>query len=212
LNWAGYALASNRRGTFRSVSASWIQPVAHCAGVADHRYAAFWVGLDGANPPITNSVEQTGTDSDCRGRTPSYYAWYEMFPNASVTLPNKVGPGDHMSASVTFRGTTTYVLVLRDSTRRWTRTIIRNHAGLARSSAEVIAEAPALSIGGQLVIQPLANFGTIRWTGSRVNGTLLRRLPRRIQIVMEDDARLVKATTSPVGSADAFTNTYRRAN
>jgi hypothetical protein len=210
-NWAGYAVQSTRPGTFRSVSASWVQPVAHCAGVAGHRFAAFWVGLDGANPPISNSVEQTGTDSDCVGRHPSYYGWYEMFPAPSVNLPNKVGAGDHMFASVTFRGTKTYVLVLRDTTRHWTRTITRNEAGLARSSAEVIAESPALDINGQLVIQPLANFGTIRWTGSKVNGTLLKKLGRRIRITMADPGGRIKAVTSPVSSADLFTNAYRHA-
>src|SRR3981081_1545981 len=56
-NWSGYAL-SRGRGAFRGVSASWIQPRAQCAGVAGHRYAAFWVGLDGFS---SHSVEQTGT-------------------------------------------------------------------------------------------------------------------------------------------------------
>jgi len=29
----------------------------------------------------STSVEQLGTDSDCDSGTPSYYAWYEMYPN-----------------------------------------------------------------------------------------------------------------------------------
>jgi hypothetical protein len=202
-NWSGYAL-SRGNGAFRSVSASWIEPRANCRGVAGHRFAAFWVGLDGY---ISHSVEQTGTDSDCRGRTPTYYGWYEMFPAAPVFFRTKVNPGDHISASVTFRGTRTYTLVLRDITRGWTHTIIKNEAGLARSSAEVIVEAPSSS-GGVL---PLANFGTIRITGSRVNGVLLRRTaPIRIQMV--DSAGHLKDTTSLIGSADAFSDTWLRSN
>jgi hypothetical protein len=198
-NWSGYAL-SRGNGAFRGVSASWVQPAGHCAGVAGHRYAAFWVGLDGF---ASHSVEQTGTDTDCRGRTPTYYGWYEMFPAAPVFFRTKVNPGDHISASVTFRGTRTYTLVLRDITRGWTHTIVKNQAGLSRSSAEVIVEAPSSGSG----VLPLANFGTVRITGSRANGVLLRRLaPIRIQMV--DSAGHLKDTTSLIGPADAFTDRW----
>ncbi|HEY2289040.1 MAG TPA: G1 family glutamic endopeptidase, partial [Streptosporangiaceae bacterium] len=74
-NWSGYAV-TGANGAFRSVSASWKEPTASCSG-RSAQYAAFWVGLDGF---ASDSVEQTGTDSDCSGRTPEYYGWYEMFP------------------------------------------------------------------------------------------------------------------------------------
>ncbi len=202
-NWSGYALSRGSHA-FRSVSASWIQPAAHCTGVAGHRFAAFWVGLDGFS---SNSVEQTGTDTDCRGKNPAYYGWYEMYPAPPVIFRNRLGPGDHLSASVTFRGTRTYTLVLRDITRRWTETIIKNQAGLARSSAEVITEAPS-SLSGVL---PLADFGAVRFTGSRLNGVLLRKLAP-IRIIMIDSSRRYKDLTSLIGSADAFTNTWVRSN
>jgi Peptidase A4 family len=208
-NWAGYAVTSNHRGAFRSVSASWTEPRVNCRGVRVRRLASFWVGLDGAN---SNSVEQLGTDADCRRTRPVYFAWWEMFPAASVNLPNPVHPGDHLSASVTFRGTRTYVLFIRDATRHWKRTIIKKQAGLARSSAEVIAESPALLIGGQIVIQNLADFGNVRFTGSRVNGTPLKKIGRRIRITMtEVNSPRVRATTSPVGSADVFACHWVRA-
>jgi hypothetical protein len=205
-NWAGYAVVG-RRGAFRTVSAAWTEPRVNCTGVRVRRLSSFWVGLDGA---ISHSVEQLGTDADCHGTRPVYFAWWEMFPNPSVNLPNRVVPGDHMSASVTFRGAGRYVLFIKDSTRHWSRTIVRIHAGLARNSAEVIAEAPALLINGNIVIQPLADFGTVRWTGSRMNGVLLKNIGQRIRIIMVDTANRVKATTSSVGSADAFSNTWKR--
>src|SRR5262249_52127531 len=116
-NWSGYAV-TGANGSFTSVSASWTQPTATCS----HRnqYATFWVGLDGFN---SNSVEQTGTDSDCSGRTPVYYGWYEMFPAFPVNFSNPVRPGDAMSASVTFSGSSTFTLVLHDATQNWTQTI-----------------------------------------------------------------------------------------
>lgn len=205
-NWSGYAV-TGRPGAFRSVSASWVQPQAHCAGVAGHRFAAFWVGLDGFN---SRSVEQTGADSDCRHTTPTYYGWYEMFPAAPVFFRNPVRAGDHMSASVTFRGAGLgYALVLRDSTRRWTQTIIKHQGGLARSSAEVITERPASVTASGVVFLPLADFGTIRYAGSRVNGVLLRNLAP-VRIKMFDSRNLLMDTTSLIGPLDAFTNTWIR--
>ena len=138
LNWSGYA-ATGANGTFTSVSASWTQPAATCPS-SSAQYSSFWAGLDGFS---SDSVEQTGADSDCDGTTPAYYGWYEMFPAAPVTYTNRVEPGDHMSASVTFSGTRTYTLVLTDSTQGWTRTVTKKEAGLDRSSAEVITEAPS---------------------------------------------------------------------
>jgi Peptidase A4 family len=208
-NWSGYAV-TGRNGAFRSVSASWIEPRANCRGVRGRRLSSFWVGLDGAN---SNSVEQLGTDADCRGATPVYFAWWEMFPLPSVNISNPVRPGDHLSASVTFRGAGRFALFIKDATRHWSRTFIRAHAE-ARSSAEVIAEAPALLIGGNIVIQDLANFGTVRWGGSRVNGIPLKNIGRRIRITMVEvnPPHLVRATTSPVGAADVFTNRWVRAH
>ena len=209
-NWAGYAVSSARSGAFRSVSASWVQPATRCKGVAGHRYAAFWVGLDGFNQG-DNAVEQTGADSDCTGTKSTYYGWYEMFPAFPVFFRTPIRAGDHMSASVTFSGTETYVLVLRDSTRHWVKRIVKKQANLARSSAEVIAEAPTSAATNSVL--PLANFGAMRWTGSKVNGTLLRKIGRRIRINMVEltHMNVLKCLTSPIGSADSFTDRYLRA-
>ena len=206
-NWAGYAVSGNN-GAFRTVSASWIEPKANCTGVAGRRLSSFWVGLDGVT---SQSVEQLGTDADCSHSHPVYFAWWEMFPLPSVNFSNPVRPGDHLSASVTFLGARRFALSIKDSTRHWSHTIVRVHAE-ARSSAEVIAEAPALLIGGQIVIQNLTNFGAVRWTGSKVNGTLLKNIAGRIKITMVEvnPPHLVRATTSVVGAADAFTNRYVR--
>ena len=126
-NWSGYAVHTSK---YRNVSATWIQPAAKCPFPKAKQYAAFWVGLDGYN---SNSVEQTGTDSDCSGHTPHYYGWYEMFPAAPVFFKTLVKPGNEMSASVTFSGTDTYTLVLKNLSRRWTHTIVKHETGLARS-------------------------------------------------------------------------------
>jgi len=199
-NWSGYALHG---GKYRNISATWIEPKATCT-TARHKYAAFWVGLDGYS---STSVEQTGTDSDCTGKTPTYYGWYEMFPAAPVFFKTQVKAGNEMSASVTFSGTDTYTLVLKNLSRGWTHTIVKHEAGLARSSAEVITEAPSSSSG----VLPLADFGTVLYSSCRVSGISLRKLgPTRI--VMIDAGGLAKDSTSVIGSGNKFHNTWIRSN
>ena len=207
-NWSGYAAHLPRKGVYNSVSASWIQPRARCGKSAGtQQFAAFWVGLDGFQVNA-KSVEQTGTDSDCNGTTPRYYGWFEMFPKAPVLFKNPLQPGDHISASVTFSGVEKYTLVLTDATRHWTHTIIRRVPNLARSSAEVITEAPSSTTG----VLPLANFGTVRFNLIRVNGALLsKQTPSRIIIV--NASNQPEDSTSAIGNAGgAFSNTWIRSS
>jgi len=201
-NWSGYA-ATGAKSAFSSVAASWTEPTASCSG-SSNMYASFWVGLDGFT---SNSVEQTGTDSDCAGSTPDYYGWYEMYPSAPVTFSNTVRPGDSMSASVTFSGTRTYTLVLKDNTRGWTQTITKNHSGLARSSAEVITEAPSSSSG----VLPLADFGTVSYGSSSANGASLGG-QNPTEIIMINNSGADKDSTSAIGSGGGFSNTWIRSN
>src|SRR5277367_942014 len=113
-NWSGYAATT---GTYTSVSASWTQPAATCS--RGDQYAAFWVGLDGYT---SSSVEQTGSEVDCVGHTPEYYAWYEMYPGPSENYSNTVRAGDHFNATVTYTGNNSFSLHIADTTRGWSHT------------------------------------------------------------------------------------------
>jgi len=124
--------------------------------------------------------------------------------SAPVYFSNTVGAGDHISASVTFSGTQTYTLVLKDTTRGWTQTIPKNQAGLARSSAEVITEAPSSASG----VLPLADFGTINYSGATANGAALASL-HPTEIVMVDSSGNAEDSTSAI-SGGAFSNTWLR--
>jgi hypothetical protein len=208
-NWSGYAV-TGANGAFSSVSASWTEPTATCSsgrhGRGSASYAAFWVGLDGYS---SSSVEQTGSDSDCNGATPDYYGWYEMYPANPVYYTNTVRPGDKMSASVAFSGTDTYTLTLSDSTQGWTQKQVINESGFARSSAEVITEAPCCTGSGGIL--PLANFGTVNYTAASANGTSMGT-QSPTSIVMIDNSGLDKDTTSAMSSSGAFSNTWVRSN
>ena len=200
-NWSGYAVTGGT-GAFTSISASWTEPTGHCSG--SRKYSSFWVGLDGFN---SNSVEQTGSEVDCSGRTALYYSWYEMFPAAPVNYSNTVRPGDHFTASVTFSGTSTYTLTISDTTQGWSHSTVKSQSGLSRSSAEVITEAPSSSSG----VLPLANFGTVTYSASAANGTSLgSQAPT--QIIMVNNSGAAKDSTSAINSAGGFSNTWIRAN
>lgn len=133
-NWSGYAAYGT---TFTSVAGSWTQPEANCSGVRGRRVAlaAFWVGLDGYE---SNTVEQTGTEADCDGARPVYYAWYELYPQRLFVIAHEVKPGDAISARVTQTA-----LTLEDHTQEWSATEEYAPRALAFESAEWIAEAPS---------------------------------------------------------------------
>ncbi|HEY1914653.1 MAG TPA: G1 family glutamic endopeptidase [Streptosporangiaceae bacterium] len=196
-NWSGYAVTGSD-GAFNSVSSSWTEPTATCND-SGTEYAAFWVGLDGFN---SDSVEQTGTDSDCDGGSPDYYGWYEMYPAAPVYFDNAVSPGDSMSASVSVSGDT-YTITLTDNSQGWTQTENETESGLADSSAEVITEAPSDSDGPL----PLADFGTVNYSGSTVNGSSMGgQSPTSITMVGSSGDQL-DSTSGMDGSGD-FSNTW----
>jgi Peptidase A4 family len=174
-NWSGYAANG---GTYTSVTTTFTQPSVKCS--SGDQYSSFWVGLDGYS---SDSVEQTGTEADCDGRTAEYSAWYELYPAYPVTYSNVVKPGDKITESVTFSGTSTYAMTITDTTENWTKTTTKSSSGDARSSAEVIAEAPYS--GGVL---PLANFGSVSFSNSTVNGsTLSASNPTGINMVADSN-------------------------
>lgn len=186
-NWSGYAVTGSR---FTSVSSSWTEPTANCSGTA---YSSFWVGLDG---DTSNTVEQTGTDADCSGSTPQYYAWYEMYPKYPVNFSNTVRPGDHLAASVTTNGRGSFTLTISDSTQGWTRTITAKLKSAKLASAEVIAEAPSSSQG----VLPLANFGTVSFSGASANGALLTSSTPHIDPITMQSGSTVKAQPGSISN------------
>jgi hypothetical protein len=192
-NWAGYA-ATGQQGSFTSVSAAWTQPAAACSGTEE--FAAFWVGLDGDG---TQTVEQTGTEADCDGGTTTYQGWYEVFPAAPVFYSNPVQPGDAMSASVVSDGNDLFTLTLSDKTGDWTQTIQQSSPDAELGSAEIIAEAPS---DGESVL-PLADFGTVDFTGATVNQQALSAEPDLAAITMASNAGTL-ATPSALSDDGAF--------
>jgi hypothetical protein len=200
-NWSGYA-ATGR--TYTKVSASWVEPTGTCSGSA--KYSSFWVGLDGFN---SSTVEQTGSEVDCSGRTAVYYSWYEMYPAFPVNFSNTVRPGDHFNGSVTFNGGSSYTLVLSDTTQGWSHTINASLSGAANSSAEVIAEAPCCTSSGGIL--PLAHFSPITFTSAAANGSAIGNFSPT-QIIMVNNNGTPKDSVSSLSGGTSFTATWLRSN
>ncbi|MEY9845079.1 hypothetical protein ABH940_002149 [Streptacidiphilus sp. BW17] len=194
-NWSGYAATG---GGFTSISASWVEPTGKCGSATS--YSSFWVGIDGDG---SNSVEQTGSEVDCSGGSPQYYSWYEMYPAYPVNFSNAVRPGDHFTGSVTFLGSGKFTMKLSDTTAGWSRSVTKSYSPAKRYSVEVIAEAPSSSTG----VLPLADFGTVNFTGALANGKALGSYsPTVINMV---SGSTTKASTSALSGGEGFSVTWK---
>ncbi len=216
-NWAGWAV-TGPKGSVSDVKGSWIVPTVTGCAAGTHTYSSFWVGIDGYS---STTVEQTGTDSDCNGATPQYYAWFEFYPKPSHLISTlTVSPGDVILAEVTHSGTK-FVATITDLT---TGSSFSTSASVRaqRTSAEWIAEAPSSSSG----ILPLANFGTVSFgidnTGvastdtATVSGTTSGignfSTAVSINMVSVSSSSTVKASTSALSTdATSFSVTWKSA-
>jgi len=150
-NWSGFAVTGS---SFTQAAGSWIVPAVNC-NITPSTYSSYWVGIDGYS---SNTVEQTGTDSDCNGSSSSYYAWYEFYPNPSELIHTiKVSPGNKMSAAVSYSGNE-FTITITNETNGQSYTRTSRVPGAKRTSAEWIAEAPCCTRGGGIL--PLSDFGT----------------------------------------------------
>jgi hypothetical protein len=162
-NWSGYAVSADA-GAVTAVSGSWTVPTVTGSGTSD---SSAWVGIDGFN---SSTVEQTGTAMDIVNGHAQYFAWYEMFPSAEVTVNSvTVHPGDTIDASVTYNTSAKdFVLTISDVTDGESFTTTQSAPNAQRSSAEWIVEAPSSNAG----VLPLANFGSVTFADAQatING------------------------------------------
>jgi hypothetical protein len=165
-NWSGYVVT---HAGVQLVHARWVVPAATCtANDPNPQDTSFWVGIDGWSD---RTVEQAGTDVSCapHSSTPSYVAWWEMYPTNAVQPVFAVSPGDHIDASVTFANGS-FVLKVKDLSSGRAFTQARKcGAGLTckRTSAEWIAESPSYGT----VLADLAVYNTWKPTGMTMTVT-----------------------------------------
>ena len=149
-NWSGYAVDGSSATT---VTGSWTQPYAINCALVPNSWSSPWVGIDGDN---SNTVEQTGTDSDCVNGVPYYYAWWEMYPKSTVVIPAiTVHAGDKFTATVSY-ASGVFTMTLDDTTTGKSYSITQTSKKAKRSSVEWIMEGPSRG--------NLTNFGSLSFT------------------------------------------------
>jgi hypothetical protein len=197
-NWSGYATFQG--GTdFTAVRGRWIQPSATCP-VNKAQYASFWIGLDGYN---SSSVQQIGTDADCVGQNqPAYYAWFEMYPEPPHSVPVAIHPGDQIIARITTNNGR-FRLTLTNQTTGKSFSTTEKNTSARLSSAEWIAEAPSGCNAHGCKVLPLANFGTVDFTGSYTTGdghegSISDAAWHRDRITMVNSNNVPKAVPGPL--------------
>lgn len=153
--WAGYVVRSGGRA-FSAVSGSWVQPRIVCN--RPESSVAFWVGIGGAER-ASRALEQLGTTAGCtEGASPWYSAWYQLFPANPVDIPVAIRPGDLVSVQLSIRATTVDLKLQNRSTGASFATRLKASA-VETTSAEWIAEAPAICLTRECASAPLAAFG-----------------------------------------------------
>jgi hypothetical protein len=220
LNWAGYGV-SRHAVTFRAVRAVFFVPYLNCAASPGPTLSSAWAGLDGLSAHA-DSVEQTGIAANCSAAgKASYFAWFEMFPYSETKISMKIHPGDSVTASVSYSAARReFVLTLTDSTRHehFTRDRKCPHVKVSgklvqcpRSSAEIIAEAPATGSSQHLVIAPLSDYGAISFAGISITdsagqqGGVLSRHWNALRITqLRASGGPVLAQPTPVAAATMF--------
>jgi hypothetical protein len=162
-NWSGYAVLG-AADSVTDAKGSWTVPAVTCSESrhSSSAYSSFWVGIDGYS---SSTVEQTGTDSDCSGGEPTYYAWYEFYPNPSFEVTSlTIKPGDTISAEVSYSNGE-FTATITDVTTGRSFSTSAQVPSAQRSSAEWIAEAPSSCTRRSCEVLPLADFGTVDFGG-----------------------------------------------
>jgi hypothetical protein len=110
-NWSGYAIAHYQTGqNYTSASGTWVVPTVTFGATqsgTNEEYSATWVGIGGfcmnaLCARADKTLIQLGTSQYVSSSSAtSYFAWYEMLPQAPVTITAiTVNPGDQITASV----------------------------------------------------------------------------------------------------------------
>jgi hypothetical protein len=205
-NWSGYAVVGTG---FTEARGSWTVPSIDCTANPNGA-ASFWVGLDGWD---NDTVEQTGTESQCNGDNAVFYAWYEFAPKAGVTITSvRVSPGDNMSASVIYDDPD-FVVSMTNLTTGASYSTRSPFPPAQRASAEWIAESngsaglpdfDAVRFGQDFTRAPGGNYAADATTAGPISA-----FGSRVQVSVLASGNIDEAVPSFLSSdGTSFTVTY----
>jgi hypothetical protein len=213
-NWSGYAAmpSNGQRQLVTAVSGTWTVPsITGVTGTVPNQ-SSTWVGIDGDGSP---TVEQIGTAQDFAFNSYSgsgqawYYAWYEMYPAAAVTITSMViHPGDTMSAAVSY-ASGQFTLQIRDITTGQSFSTVQTAPSAQRASAEWVVEAPAFNN----VPQIMPNFGVATFSAASatiggVSGPINSPAWSHTSFNVGVPGAFNEDSTGPLNSSGGFSVTY----
>jgi hypothetical protein len=206
-NWSGYVLPNFKTGdAYTSVQATWVVP--DVPFEKRKHDSTQWIGIGGFCTDvrcrkIDRTLIQIGTGQDPLGGPENvYFSWYEMSPGIPFARPIGPHPGDVITASLNCNpcmGSQIWNVLMVDNTTgdSWASYFSYQSSNL---SAEFIEGTSA----DQLAIFPLANYGTITFDQSFVNGATANLTTGYGIVIPYSDHR--SSDLSPVDSmGDGFT-------
>ena len=209
VNWSGYVAYAPT--PFTSVSATWTVPTVTGSAPA---FSAIWTGIGGWYRN-SNKLIQAGTEQDALSGGNSYVAWYEVFPQAPVSV-GSVNPGDSITVTISENAGNppSWHITIKDGANKLADLDVKAKTNLAaEATAEFIVERPLLVVGHQ--IAPLATFGTVTFTSCTTNNGGLNSLTSAYAVTMTSDGTstgtvLAYPSNPPVGNS--FTVSWEAAS
>ena len=134
-------------------------PQINCNTYYGQSAVAIWVGIDGYG---SSDVQQIGVWAECQGWTPSYWTWYEMYPQAAISVNSTVPvyAGNVVTASVVYSNGV-FKMTINNLSNGHSQEYDYSNYGEPLLSTECIVEDPAVGFASIQNSQPLANFGTV---------------------------------------------------
>lgn len=204
--WSGYASTGQ---TFTGVTGSWVQPNVTC-NQSYNQETAYWVGLDGVSSQF---VEQTGTQTECKGGHATPGLFYEFYPDppeypSTDTYP--VDVGDSFTGTV-LNSNHNFTLKLVNHTKGWTFTISKSVPNAPASSAEWVIEGVHVNAPGS-ANKLMSNFAPVTFTNceDQFNGAVRPiNASANIAYTFTNDVGAIEAEPSALGNnGTSFTITH----
>jgi hypothetical protein len=97
-NWAGYQVTDN---PYQDAEADWTVPAVKSGNASNYYYSSSWVGL-GQGKSNPEPLIQGGSETDYLGGLPSYFLWFEVWPEQphQTKVDTNVSKDDSVGAHV----------------------------------------------------------------------------------------------------------------
>ena len=164
-NWAGAALVGTG---YTGISGTFVVPTPSepSGGSSSTTYSASaWVGLDGYT--CTSAILQTGIDLTVKNGAVSYDAWYEWYPDYAYDFSGlSISAGNTIKLSIVATSKTAGTATIENVSTG--KTVSHSFTSESNQLCETNAEWIVEDFTQNDALVPLADFGTVTFTGASV--------------------------------------------